>query len=150
MGSGDTALYILNLGIWWKGVLSFMSQLLYPWGKSSWYPLDRRLGVPHSCFGCSGKEKKSLPWLCWESNLSHPAHSLFTTLTELYQLLKVMAVHETTTITACKFNHHHQSPTTTTNVWEMLSCNTLFHIPRRCVHIFPVSVWMRKILLKQA
>jgi len=25
-------------------VVSFMPQLLYPQGKSPWYPLDRRLG----------------------------------------------------------------------------------------------------------
>jgi hypothetical protein len=30
---------------------------LHPQGKSSWYPLDRRLGGPQSCSGCSGEEK---------------------------------------------------------------------------------------------
>jgi len=36
-----------------------MPQLLYSQGKSSWYPLDRRLGRPWSCSGCSDEEKNS-------------------------------------------------------------------------------------------
>jgi hypothetical protein len=32
---------------------------LYPQGKSPRYPLDRRLGGPQSCSGCSGEEKNS-------------------------------------------------------------------------------------------
>jgi hypothetical protein len=31
-----------------------MPQPLYPQGKSPWYPLDRRLGVPQSHSGCGG------------------------------------------------------------------------------------------------
>jgi len=34
---------------------------LYPHGKSPRYPLDRRLGGPQSCSGCSGEEKNSQP-----------------------------------------------------------------------------------------
>jgi hypothetical protein len=45
LGSGGIAPCILDLGIRWKWVVSFMPQLLYPpQGKSLWYPLDRRLG----------------------------------------------------------------------------------------------------------
>jgi len=42
---------------------SFMPWLLYPQGKSPWYPLNRRLDGPWSCSGCSGEEKnpQSLP-----------------------------------------------------------------------------------------
>jgi len=36
-----------------------MPLFLYPWGKSSWYPLDRRLGGPQNWSGHSGKEKNS-------------------------------------------------------------------------------------------
>jgi hypothetical protein len=43
------------------GVFSFTPQLLYPQGKSLWYPFDRRLGGPQSQSGCSRKEEKSLP-----------------------------------------------------------------------------------------
>jgi hypothetical protein len=39
---------ILNLGISWKSVVIFTLQPLYPRGKSSLYPLDRRLGVSQS------------------------------------------------------------------------------------------------------
>jgi hypothetical protein len=38
-------------------VVSFTSQPLYPQGKSSWYPLDRRLDGPQSCSGHSGEEE---------------------------------------------------------------------------------------------
>jgi hypothetical protein len=34
-----------------------MHPLLYPQGKSPWYPLDRRPGGPQSWSGCGGEEK---------------------------------------------------------------------------------------------
>jgi len=34
---------------------------LYSQGENHWYPLDRRLGGPQSCSGCSGEEKNSQP-----------------------------------------------------------------------------------------
>jgi hypothetical protein len=63
-----------------------MPQLLYIQGKSPWYPLDRRLDGPQDWSGHSGKEKKSIPYPYQESNYSHPAHSLSTTLTKLLEL----------------------------------------------------------------
>jgi len=36
-----------------------MQQLLYPWGKSPWYPLDRRLDGTHHWSGHSGGEEKN-------------------------------------------------------------------------------------------
>jgi len=38
-------------------VVSFMSQPLYPWGKSHWYPLDRRMAGPQSWSEHSGEER---------------------------------------------------------------------------------------------
>jgi hypothetical protein len=35
---------ILDLSNRWRLVVSFKAQPLYPWGKSPWYPLERRLG----------------------------------------------------------------------------------------------------------
>jgi hypothetical protein len=47
-----------------------------PQGKSPWYPLDRRLGVPQSRSVCGGEEKNSQPPLGIELyNPDHPAHS---------------------------------------------------------------------------
>jgi len=43
-GSESIAPHILNLGTRWRWVVIFMPQPLYPWGKSPWYPLDRKLG----------------------------------------------------------------------------------------------------------
>jgi hypothetical protein len=53
-------------------VVSFTPLPLYPWGKSSWYPLDRRLGGPQSRSGRPGEVKildhtgtRTLtPWSC--------------------------------------------------------------------------------------
>jgi len=39
----------------------FMPWLLYPQGRSPWYPLDRRLGGPQSHSGHGGEEKNSQP-----------------------------------------------------------------------------------------
>jgi len=41
-------------------VVSFMPQLLYPWGKSPQYPLVRRLGGSQRQYGHSGEDKKFL------------------------------------------------------------------------------------------
>jgi hypothetical protein len=37
-----------DLGIRWRGVVSFTPRPLYPQGKSPWYPLDRRLDGPRA------------------------------------------------------------------------------------------------------
>jgi hypothetical protein len=43
-GSGGIAPRILNLGTRWRRVVSFTLRPIYPQGRSSRYPLDRRLG----------------------------------------------------------------------------------------------------------
>jgi len=50
---------ILGLGTRWLSVDSFTSRPLYTNGKSSWYPLDRRLGGRQSRSGRGGEEKNS-------------------------------------------------------------------------------------------
>jgi hypothetical protein len=62
-GNGGVALCILDLGTRWRWVVSFTPQLLYPQGKSPWYPLDRRLDGPQSRSGRGGEEKNSHPLL---------------------------------------------------------------------------------------
>jgi hypothetical protein len=47
----------LDLGTSWRWVVSFMPLPLYMRGKSSRYPLDRRLGGPQSQSGRRGEEK---------------------------------------------------------------------------------------------
>jgi hypothetical protein len=61
LGSGGTALSILDLGTRWRWVVSFTTRPLYPQRKSLWYPLDRRLGGPQSRPGYGGEEKNSQP-----------------------------------------------------------------------------------------
>jgi hypothetical protein len=52
---------ILGLTSRWRWVVGFMFQLLYPWGKSPWYSLNRMLGEPQSRSGCYGEEKNLVP-----------------------------------------------------------------------------------------
>jgi len=40
-------------------VVSFTPRVLYPQGKSPWYPFDRRLGGHQSRSGRGGEEKNS-------------------------------------------------------------------------------------------
>jgi hypothetical protein len=58
-GSGGTAPRILDLDTRWRWVVSFTTRPLYLQGKSTWYPLDSRLGGPQSRSGRGGKEKNS-------------------------------------------------------------------------------------------
>jgi hypothetical protein len=44
LGSGDTVPCILNIGTRWRWVVSFTPRPIYSRGKSSWYPLQWRLG----------------------------------------------------------------------------------------------------------
>jgi hypothetical protein len=53
--------YNSDLSIRWRWVVSFTSRPLYPLGKISQYPLDRRLGGPHSQSGHCEIEKNFLP-----------------------------------------------------------------------------------------
>jgi hypothetical protein len=69
----------LDGGEWSAHPLAAFSQ-----EKSPQYPLDRRQGGPQSWCGCGGEEKN--PFLNWELNPAHPAHSLVIALTELPQL----------------------------------------------------------------
>jgi hypothetical protein len=74
--SGGIAPHILDLGTRWGWVVSFKPQLLYPQGKSPWYPLDRRLGGPQSHSGHDGEQKNSQPLLgIGHQNPNYPAHS---------------------------------------------------------------------------
>jgi hypothetical protein len=49
--------YFLHLGTSWRWVVSFTPRPLNPRGKSSRYPLDRKLGGPQSQSGRRGEEK---------------------------------------------------------------------------------------------
>jgi hypothetical protein len=64
---------ILDLGTRWWWVDSFTPLLLYPCGKSPWYPSDMRLGGAQGQSGCCGKGKILH---CWELISGRPAHSL--------------------------------------------------------------------------
>jgi hypothetical protein len=66
---------------------SYSSTNFQPWGKSTRYPLDRRLGGSQSQSATRGKEKNLCS--CQKLNPGLPAHSLITVLTELTWLLMV-------------------------------------------------------------
>jgi hypothetical protein len=68
-------------------VVSFTPRLLYPRGKSPWYPLDRRLGGgAQSRSGHSGEEKNSQPLQGLEPPIIQPVAQRYTT--QLSRLLK--------------------------------------------------------------
>jgi hypothetical protein len=56
-GSGCIDPHFLNIGTSWRWVVSFTPPSLYPQGKSSWFPLVRKLGGPQSWSGRRGEEK---------------------------------------------------------------------------------------------
>jgi hypothetical protein len=57
-GSGGIATFF-DLGTRRRRVVSFHAPAALPPGKSPWYPLDMRLGVPQSRSGHSGGEEKN-------------------------------------------------------------------------------------------
>jgi predicted DCC family thiol-disulfide oxidoreductase YuxK len=66
---------ILNLATRWGWMVNFMPWPLYLWGKTPWYPLNRRLGVPQSWRGCFGEEEKA-PSPAGNGNTDPPADML--------------------------------------------------------------------------
>jgi hypothetical protein len=61
---GEAEVYFhafFDLGTKYRWVVSFTPRPLYPQGKRSWYPLDRRPGGPQSRSGRGGEEKNSQP-----------------------------------------------------------------------------------------
>jgi hypothetical protein len=70
--SGRIVLRILDFDSRWRWVVSFTPRPLKPQGKSSWYPLDRRLRGPQSHSGRGGEEKNCQP-LPGLENPDHPA-----------------------------------------------------------------------------
>jgi hypothetical protein len=78
-GSGGIAVRILDLDTRCRWVVSFTPRQLYLQGKSSSYPLDRRLDGPQSRSGCSGKEKNSHPLSGLEHPIIQPVAQRYTT-----------------------------------------------------------------------
>jgi hypothetical protein len=76
---GGIAPRILDLGTIWRWVVSFTPRVLYPQGKSSWYPLDRRLGGPQTRSGRGGEEKNSQTLPALEPPIIQPVAQAYTT-----------------------------------------------------------------------
>jgi hypothetical protein len=83
-GSGGIAPRILYLGTRLRWMVSFTPRSLYPQRKSSWYPLDRRLGGPQSRSGRGGEEKNSQPLPGLELPIIRPVAQRY--ITELSRL----------------------------------------------------------------
>jgi hypothetical protein len=60
-GSGCIDPHFLDPGFSWRWVVSFTPRPLYSRGKSSQYPLDRRLNEPQNRYGRRGEEKSLSP-----------------------------------------------------------------------------------------
>jgi len=76
-GSGGIGSCILNFSTPWRWVVSLMPQLFYPWVKSYWNPLNRKLGGPQIQSGHGGDEKALQHCPSWELNPDHPAHNKY-------------------------------------------------------------------------
>jgi hypothetical protein len=85
-GSEGIAPSILNLNTRWRWVVSFTPRPLYLRGKSTRYPLVRRLGGSQSRSGRGGEEEKSNNCPCRELNPNRPTRSLVSIQTELPRL----------------------------------------------------------------
>jgi hypothetical protein len=73
--------------------ISITAPPLYPRSKTSWYPLNRRLGVPHSPSGCFGAHKILFILPGIEGSFGRAACSFVTVLTELSQFLPLNKTH---------------------------------------------------------
>jgi hypothetical protein len=78
-GSGGIEPHILDVGTRCRWVVSFATRVLYPKGKSSWYPLERRLGGPQSRFGRGREEKNYQPLPRFEHAIIQPVVQRYTT-----------------------------------------------------------------------
>jgi hypothetical protein len=74
---------ILDLGTRWRWVVNFTPLPLYPWGNSTRYPLDRRLGEPQSVWTL--RNRKSFA-STGNRLFGHPSRSLVAIPTELSRL----------------------------------------------------------------
>jgi len=74
--SGGTVPRILNLGTRWRWVVRFTPLPFYPQGKTSRYPLDRRVGWSHSRSGRGSEEKNPLPAGYWTTVIQPVAYWL--------------------------------------------------------------------------
>jgi len=54
---------VMNIGLSWVWLVSFMHQPLYPQGKDCVYPLNRRFDGPQGCFGRGKRQKKEKSWV---------------------------------------------------------------------------------------
>jgi hypothetical protein len=86
-------------------VVSFRHQLLYPQGKSPWYPLDRRMGGPQSQSGHTGEEKYSQILLAFKPPIIQPIAQCYTTELSLIPFIDSM---ESNLVMMSKFSVTHQ------------------------------------------
>jgi hypothetical protein len=142
IGSGGITARILDLGIRWRWVVSFTPRPLYPQEKGPWYPLDRRLGVPHSRSGSGGEEKNPLPG--FEHPIIQPVAQRYTT--ELSRLLS-LKYHRTKSIPSCS-----RSPVFINSIHVVfsrhLTCSNPFNSSTSVSHLFRSSclnsyIWRR-------
>jgi len=60
-GNESVPVHILNQSTRWRSMVSVTKRPLYPLGKRTRDPFDRRLCGPQSQFGRGGERKNSLP-----------------------------------------------------------------------------------------
>jgi hypothetical protein len=78
-GRWGTAPCILELGTWWRWLISFTPWPLYPQEKRPCYLLNRRLGGTQSWSGHGGEEKNSQPLPGLKPLIIQPIAQCYTT-----------------------------------------------------------------------
>jgi hypothetical protein len=71
--------------------VSFKPRPLYPQGKSTWYPMDRKLSGPLSRSGRGGEEKNSQPLSGLELLIIQPVAQRYTTELAIPAAIRVMS-----------------------------------------------------------
>jgi hypothetical protein len=79
LGSGVIVPRIIDFGTRWRWVVSFTPRPLYSQGKTPWYPLYRKLGMPQRRSGRGEEEKNSQPLPRLELPIIQPVAQRYTT-----------------------------------------------------------------------
>jgi hypothetical protein len=145
MGSGCIDPHFLDLCTSWRWVVSFTTRQLYPRGKRSRYPLDRRLGEPQSRSRQHGKEKILDP-----SGTRTPASSVVqpvaSSYTDYYSLKVLLIRLEIFNVTRHNNNNNNNNnPVTSVSIlhWLLTSSWFIYYISIKIVFRYPVVLMYR-------
>jgi hypothetical protein len=136
---------IAGVVVRWRWVVSLTPRPLYPRGKNTLYPLDRRLGGPHSR-SRSGSERK-IPSPCRELNPNRSARSPVAMPTELFRLpnFVVKKSYLIPSKLVIWLSEHWSRNKTEMVAYKFSKCSTRMSIPRENMDKSEVSGYLEKV-----